>query len=119
VNTLDIVLLAIAAVLLVVVLVGTRISRRRQDAGDARLLARLSTANEALAQAHAGDNGWDKATMEAAARAAHSGPIDALHLVQVIDRPGTEADEAVFHAVSGARTTEIRLGRVGEEWVAR
>jgi len=119
VNTLDIVLLAIAVALLIVVLVGMGIARRRQEAAEARMLARLAAANEALAQAHATDNGWDRDTMEAAARAAHGGPVEALHLVQVVDNPGTDADEALFHVVSGGQTHEVRLGRVGDEWVAR
>jgi hypothetical protein len=120
VNTLDIVLLAVAAVLVVVVVVGASIARRRTDERDAKLRERLAVANEALAQAHADDNGWARDTLEAAARAA-AGPVapDALHLVQIIDNPGIEADEAVFHAITGGETREIRLGRSGEGWVVR
>lgn len=119
-NTLDIVLLAIAALLVLVVVVGSSIARRRTDARDAQLLQRLAAANAALAQAHAEDNGWAREALEQAARAA-AGPVapDELHLVQVIDNPGVEADEAVFHAVVQGQTREIRLGRSGEGWVAR
>lgn len=119
-NTLDIVLLAIALAAVLVVVVGARIARRRTEARDSQLLERLSAANEALAQAHADDNGWARDVLEAAARQA-AGPAtpDALHLVQVIDNPGIEADEAVFHAVFSGEIREIRLGRSGDGWVAR
>ncbi|MEA2340060.1 MAG: hypothetical protein QOG11_137 [Solirubrobacteraceae bacterium] len=117
-STLDIVLLAIAAVLVVLVLVGTRIARRRQEFREAALREKLAAANEALADAHASDNGWERASLEQAARDAHSGPVESLHLVQVVDRPGTDADEAVFQVVGeGGRISEVRLGRVGDRWV--
>ncbi len=117
-NTLDIVLLAIAAALILVVVVGSRIARRRTEARDALLRERLAAANEALAQAHADDNGWARESLEAAARAAAGpGTIEALHLVQVIDKPGTEADEAVFSALIDGQTREIRLGRSDGAWV--
>lgn len=117
-SVLDIVLLVIAGVLLAVVLIGLGVSRRHAEAREAALLAHLATANEALAQAHAEDNGWDRATMEAAARAAYDGPVDALHLVHVIDKPGVDDDEAVFHAVSAGRSSEIRLARRGGTWAS-
>lgn len=119
-NTLDIVLLAIALAAVLVVVVGARIARRRTEARDGQLLARLTAANQALAQAHADDNGWARDILEAAAREA-AGPQtpDALHLVQVIDKPGIDADEAVFHAVFAGDVREIRLGRSGDGWVAR
>jgi type II secretory pathway pseudopilin PulG len=118
VSALDIVLIAVAAVLLVIVLAGWRRSVRAAEARDAALLRDLSSANEALARAHAADNGWDRATMEAAAREAFGGEPEELQLVQVIDRPGTEEDEAVFHAVAAGRTTEVRLRRSGDSWRA-
>ncbi len=118
-TTLDIVLLALAAALVLVVLVGSRIARRRTEERDALLRERLAAANEALAQAHAEDNGWARDTLEAAARAAAGpGTVQELHLVQVIDKPGIEADEAVFQAVVDGRPREIRLGRSGDGWTA-
>lgn len=119
-NTLDIILLAIALIAVLVVVVGARIARRRTEARDGQLLERLSAANEALAHAHAEDNGWARDILEAAARqAAGPGTPDALHLVQVIDKPGVDADEAIFHAVFAGEVREIRLGRSGDGWVAR
>jgi type II secretory pathway pseudopilin PulG len=117
VNTLDIVLLAIAAAFVLVVVVGSRIARRRTEARDALLRERLAAANEALAMAHADDNGWARDVLEAAARsAAGPGTVEALQLVQVIDKPGIEADEAVFHAVVDGRPREVRLGRTADGW---
>ncbi len=120
-NTLDIVLLAIAAALVVVVVVGSSIARRRADATAAELLASLTAANGALAQAHAEDNGWAREALEAAAHKAAGSPAGAeLHLVQVIDRPGIENDEAVYSVVEGGQTREIRLARTPEgDWVAQ
>jgi hypothetical protein len=117
VNTLDVVLLAIAVVVVAIVVVGSSIARRRAEAGDARLRERLAAANEALAQAHAADKGWDKALLEAAARSA-AGPVDELLLVSVIDNPGTDQDEAVFQVVKDGETRTIGLRRTGDTWVA-
>jgi hypothetical protein len=118
VSALDIVLLAIAVVLLLIVAVGWRGATRRARERDAALLRDLAEANQALAQAHASDNGWDRDVMEAAARQALGHDPDALHLVQVVDRPGTEDDEALFRAVTGDKSTEVRLFRTGDAWRA-
>ena len=98
-------------------MVGSGIARRRAEARDEHLRERLAVANEALAQAHADDKGWDRALLEAAARAA-AGPVDELHLVTVIDNPGTDQDEAVFHAVKDGDVRTVALRRTGDTWVA-
>ncbi len=117
------VLIVIAVVVALLVLGGIVASGRAARAREARLKAEVEQANQALAQAHAGDNGWDAAQMEAAARTAwsagnHAGePIAALHLVQVIDRPGIDADEAVYRVVgAGGREHDVVLKRSGEGW---
>ncbi len=93
--------------------------RRRDKLGDS-LLARIEAADAALADARAQDRGWERATIEAAARAAVA-PQDVreLQLVQVVDKPGTDADQAVFRVVSadGAERT-VTLGRRDGAWVA-
>ena len=38
-------------------------------------------------------------------------------LVQIIDRPGTDDDKAVFEVASGGREERLTLGRQGGEWV--
>ena len=84
--------------------------------GAARAPGADQAADEALAQARASDRGWDL-DLEAAAREAYASRFDGrepekLHLIQVVDKPGTEADEAVFRAVVGLRRDEsITLGR--------
>lgn len=118
-TTFAIVLLVVVAILVLLVLGGIVASGRAARAREARLKAEVEQADRALAEAHAGDNGWDADHMEAAARAAwasdghHAGePIAALHLVQVIDRPGTEADEAVYRIVgAGGHEHDVVLKR--------
>ena len=98
-------------------------SGRAAQARETRLKAEVEQADRALAQAHAGDNGWDAAQMEAAVRTAWSSgphasePIAVLHLVQVIDRPGTDADEAVYRVVgAGGHEHDVVLKRSGGSW---
>ena len=92
---------------------------RRRDQMAGSLLARIEAADAALADARAQDSGWERATIEAAARAAAGGEVSEPHLVQVVDKPGTDADQAVFRAV-GADGVErtVTLGRRDGAWVA-
>jgi hypothetical protein len=114
----------IVVVLVLVFLVGGALAvQRRNHATGSRLLADLAAANEQLAQARAGDRGWDRDVIDAAARAAHlsANPqalISAVHLVQVIDRPGTDDDEAVVHVEDASGEHTLRLNRRGDEWFA-
>ena len=98
---------------------GLYASGRRRDKLAGSLRARIEAADAALAEARAQDKGWERATIEAAARAAAGGEVTELHLVQVVDQPGTDADQAVFRAVGadGAERT-ITLGRRDGAWVA-
>jgi hypothetical protein len=111
-------------VLMILLFVGGLIaSGRRRQVLRARLAERIEAADAALAQARASDRGWDRAVIEAAARdafaARHGGKApDALHLVQVVDQPGTDADQAVFRAVVDmGRDDTITLGRRDGAWV--
>jgi hypothetical protein len=93
-------------------------SRRRQVL-DARLRTQIEAADAALADARAQDRGWERDNLEAAVRAAVA-PKDvaALHLVQVVDKPGTEADQAVFRVVDGhGDVSHVTLGRRDGAWV--
>ncbi len=114
---LGVVLLVIALLLLVLVVGGVIAAGRRQRAREAHLQAQLSQANEALALARADDRGWDRDVLEAAARAAAGGRVDALDLVQVQDRPGTEEDRAIFRVVRGGREDRLVLGRHDGAWL--
>ena len=117
-------IIILVAIVLVAVLafLGYRVMRRRQAEAAGSFEQRLVSANEALADARAEDRGWDLAALEAAARAvvAQRHPdanVRKLHLVQVIDRPGTEDDQARFHVdVAMGRDFEVLLGRRGGEW---
>jgi hypothetical protein len=115
------VIVGILVVLGVVLFLGGLVaSGRRRDAMAQRLHEQVEAADAALADARAQDRGWERATIEAAARAAIA-PKEPreLHLVQVVDQPGTDADQAVFRVVGtdGAEST-VTLGRRDGAWVA-
>lgn len=123
-SVLAIVLIAIAALLLLLFIGGYIANDRRQRARAARLRAQIEAADQALAEARAGDRGWDLEALESAARQAYVSRFEGrepeqLHLVQVVDRPGTDADEAVFRAIDGNREQDVVLGREGGQWVVR
>jgi hypothetical protein len=112
-------------VLLILLFIGGVIANgRRRQALQARLTAQIEAADAALAEARASDRGWERAAIEAAAQEAfatrHDGrTAEALHLVQVVDKPGTDADQAVFRAVGpDGRDDTITLGRRDGAWVA-
>lgn len=115
-----IVVVAILVVLLVLFVGGYVVLGRRRTASEAELKHRIEAADAALADARADDKGWERATIEAAARAAVA-PREArtLHLVQVVDKPGTDADQAVFRVVlqDGSEDT-VTLGRRDGAWIA-
>jgi hypothetical protein len=122
VSTLAIVLLAVGALLIVLVVGGIIVTGRRRRADDAALDAELASANEALAQARAQDKGWERSGLEQAALDAFArrsqAPVRALHLVQVVDRPGTEDDQAVFRVVTETGAQHVELRRRGDGWLA-
>jgi hypothetical protein len=114
------IVILVVVVLLAALFVGGYVaSGRRHRAEQATLRARVEEADQHLARAHADDKGWGRSGLEAAAREAfrerHGRDAGTLMLVQVVDRPGTDEDEAVFHA-DGER---LVLGRSGDRWVAR
>jgi hypothetical protein len=114
--------LLIVLIVLVVLAVGGAIARRAQLARTRGAFdASLERANRDLATAAAADRGWDRATMESAARRIFAEQRGAeperLLLVEVLDRPGTDEDQAVFHAEFGGTTQAVTLGRRGGDWV--
>ncbi len=123
-NIFAIVLIAFVVLIVLLALGGAIASARRAAAHEAQLRRQIGEANEALALARAADRGWDRDTLDAAARSAFTErypgqPIDALLLVQVEDRPGIEEDVAVFQVVSGGAEKTITLGRRHGEWAAQ
>jgi uncharacterized membrane protein len=77
----------------------------------------LEHVNRDLAAAAAEDRGWDRDTLEDAARriyaAERGGEPSSMQLVEVLDRPGTDQDQAVFRCGNELLT----LGRRDGEWV--
>jgi hypothetical protein len=122
-STLEIVVIALVAVVLLFFvggLVATRVRARRQAPTYAEHVAE---ADAALEQARANDRGWQREAMEGAARDALARSragwsYEALHLVLVDDRPGVEEDRAHFVAVGSDGEARVILARAGEAWVA-
>ncbi len=113
-----IIVLAVLAVLAVGGFVARALLTRRTEA---QFQAKLEQANHDLAEASAADKGWDRPTLEAAARRLYAEQRGAepaeLLLTEVIDRPGTDEDFAVFHAEGEGRQETLTLGRRGGDWV--
>jgi hypothetical protein len=111
--------LIIVIVVLLLLAAGGFIARTRQLARSRPAFERsLEHVNRDLAAAAAADRGWDRDTLEAAARRIYSeerGGADPpeLTLVEVLDRPGTDEDQAVFRC----GTETLTLGRRDGEWV--
>jgi hypothetical protein len=120
VSTFAIVLIVVVAVLVLLIVGGVvaNARRTRDEAGDMR--ATLREADHALAQARAEDRGWERSALEAAAREAFAArsPADVreLQLLKVVDRPGTEDDQALFRVITDAGSEEVLLARHGDEW---
>jgi hypothetical protein len=120
--------LAIVAIVLGVLIVvffvgGLIVVRRRAEAHAEEFTQHIAAADRALEAARAQDRGWDRVRLEEAARVAlkRERPdfgYDALHLVQVEDRPGTEEDRARMRAVGADGEANVVLVRQGDSWVS-
>jgi len=112
------IVLGVFVALVIILAIGGIYGRRRQLAAtQGRFDANLAQVNRDLAAAHADDRGWAREGLETAAREAYAAqrgaePAD-LTLVQIVDRPGTDEDKAVFR-IGGEQLT---LGRANGEWV--
>jgi hypothetical protein len=120
VQTWEIIVLAVVA-LIVLLAVGGAVARRRQlERSRGRFDENLAQVNRDLAAAHAEDNGWERSLLEDAARQAYASERGSdpgeLELTQVIDRPGTDDDHAVFRAGPDGRE-RLTLGRRDGQWV--
>ena len=113
-------LLIVLIVLALLAIGGAIASRRRLASTTDRFEANLQQVNRDLAAARAQDRGWERSALEQAARDAYASerggaaPSD-LELVQVLDRPGTDEDKAVFRVDGG--NARLTLGRRDGEWV--
>ena len=113
------IVILIFVVLVVLLFIGGYVANsRRRESDRAALHAQARLADEHLALARAADKGWERTGLEGAARAAYLERFGhepkQLMLVQVVDRPGTDEDKAVFDC-DGER---VVMGRRGGEWVA-
>ena len=118
-TVLEIILIVLALLVLVLGAGGYVATKRRTESREGELLDQLGRAERELAKAHAADKGWDPALLHAAARAAADerfGSSGDLQLVQVIDKPGTDADQAVFHVATADGEQSLTLGRTGGVW---
>jgi len=114
----------VVLVLIVMLAVGGSIAqRRRMDRNRPAFEAHLDQVNEDLALARAEDRGWERSTLEAAARdaLARERPQEAsqaeLALVRIVDRPGTDEDKAIFRVDAGGKEGQLTLGRQGDAWI--
>jgi hypothetical protein len=111
--------LIILIVVLLVLAIGGAFARARQlRRSRPAFEASLEHVNRDLAAAAAEDRGWDRDTLETAARRIYAEQRGAdppeLVLVEVIDRPGTDQDQAVFRCGDA----HLTLGRRDGEWVS-
>ncbi len=116
-------LIVVLAVFAVLALGGALARRRQLDRSRGRFDANLLDVNRDLAAARAEDRGWERSALEDAARRAYAeqrgdaaGDAE-LVLMQVIDRPGTDEDKAVFRVGPEGRHQRLTLGRRDGRWV--
>jgi hypothetical protein len=117
------IVLIVLGVVLLLFLIGGLLGVRARDRrlGD-KFYDDLRAADEALEQARASDKGWNRETMEAAARTAveQARPgwaFEDLHLILVDDRPGMAEDRAHFMAMGADGEARVILARQGDTWV--
>ncbi len=121
-DTILLVVLVIIGLLIVLALVGSIAATRRNRAGAARFTASLTAVDRQLAAATAEDHGWQRETLDAAARAAlaeHRPGAEAatLELLQIVDEPGTDSDLAVYRATAAdGAAVRLTLGRRDGAW---
>jgi hypothetical protein len=120
VSAIAIIVIVFVVIVLLLIVGGLIVVGRRWRAEDSNLRATAQEADRALAAAQAVDRGWDRPALEAAARDAFAArspaEIRELLLIQVVDRPGTEDDQALFRVVTEAGSEEILLARHGDAW---
>ena len=109
------------AVLLVLIVGGFLARQRQLKRTRPAFELRLAQVERDLAAAAATDRGWDREHLEGAARRIGAElfgtePED-LTLVEVIDRPGTDDDQAVFLVTAGGERHRVVLGRRDGDWV--
>ena len=115
--------LIIVIVVLILLAAGGILARSQQLKRSRPAFERnLAQVERDLVAAAAADRGWNREHLEAAARRIGSEQLgsepEELTLVEVLDRPGTEEDEAVFDIRAGGQRHRLVLGRRDGDWVA-
>ena len=124
-DTIVLVVLVILGLLLLLAAVGSIAATRRNRAGAAQFSASLTAVDRQLAAATANDHGWERATLDAAARGAFAeqragSEIEALELIQIVDEPGTDSDLAIYRVTAvGGAVARLTLGRREGVWYAQ
>jgi len=116
------VVLIVAAVLFGLAAGGALAQRRRLARNRGVFEASLVQVETDLAAARAQDRGWERDVLEAAAREAYARERPGagepeLTLVQVLDRPGTDDDRAVYRVGDRQSGERMTLGRQGGAWI--
>lgn len=112
------IVLIVLAVIALLAIGGAIANQRRR--GDIRGV--VDEANRHLAAAHAADKGWEPKALNAAARQAFEDQNPGVEireqaLIQVIDRPGTDEDKAVFRFETSEGERLLTVGREDNRWV--
>jgi hypothetical protein len=115
-------LIVVLAVLALLALGGALARRRQLHRTRGRFDANLLQVNNDLAAAHAEDRGWERAALDEAAHRAYAEQRPGadqgdMVLMQVIDRPGTDQDKAVYRFGPDGRHERLTLGRRDGQWV--
>jgi hypothetical protein len=115
-------IVVIVVVVFAVLIVGGIFARNRQLARSRPAFERaLAQVDRDLADAAASDRGWDRSLLETAARRISAEQFgsepDELQLIEVIDRPGTDEDQAVFDVSAAGTHHRLVLGRRDGDWV--
>ncbi len=122
-SALAIVLIVLGLLVLVLLIGGLVMLRRREAEHGGRWRADVLAADRALQDARAADKGWDRPVLEDAARRALAEQrpdfdVAELHLVLVDDRPGESEDRAHFVAVGDRGETRVVLSRGPSGWAS-
>ena len=118
----EVVLLVLVVVVVLLAAGGALAQRRRMERNRGVFESQLEQVNQDLVAAHAEDRGWEREALDAAARDALArerpgGAEDQLTLVRIVDRPGTDEDQAIYRVGDPLRGEELVLGREGGAWV--
>jgi type II secretory pathway pseudopilin PulG len=115
------IVLVVLGILLLLALLGSVAASRRNRAGASAFTESLRAVDRQLAAATAADRGWERDTLEAAARTEFAtlrpgSEISALELTEIRDEPGTDEDLAVFRVVTPQGPNRLTLGRRDGAW---